>query len=244
MIPATVTLGRVMVGSVIVGIIGLYSLVITSVDPETEMFINPQSGVITLDEEFTVSVLVNSSIPVNAFSGQLNYNPEILEVNEIEYNTSIADLWVEEPWYSNGDGTIQFAGGTTALGGFTGEGTLLKISFTPIAIGKASLDLESARVFMHDGFGTEANLAESVDALFTIAAIESQAKLILDTDSKGKISVVPETTTFDLNNDGKVNLGDVSIFMLNMLGSNARFDFNQDGKVNTTDLSLLLEVRD
>lgn len=232
-----------MVGSVIVGLFGLYSLVIKSTDPETGMRLEPTSGVTTLNKEFTVSVLVDSKIAVNAFSGQLLYNPQIIKVNEIQYNTSIADLWVEEPWYSNGEGTIQFAGGTTLPGGFTGSGSLLQISFTPIAVGEAQLSLNQARIFIHDGFGTEATLTDSVDGLFTVAAILNQAQLVIDTESKGKIAVIPNSSNFDLNNDGKINLGDISIFMLNILGNNPRFDFNQDGSVNTIDLSLLLEAR-
>jgi len=243
MIPTAITLGRVMVGSVILGLFGLYSLVIQSTDPETEMRLEPRSGVTTLNKEFIVSVLVDSTIAVNAFSGQLLYDPEIIRVNKIEYNTSIANLWIEEPWYSNGDGTIKFAGGTTAPGGFTGSGSLLKINFTPIATGEAQLKLNHARIFIHDGFGTEADLNESIDALFTVAAIKNQAQLVVDTESKGRITVISDTSPFDLNNDDIINLADISIFMINILGNNSRFDFNQDGQVNTTDLSLLLEAR-
>lgn len=233
-----------MVSSVIIALIGVYSLVIQSTNPETEMRLEPRSGVIIYKENFTVSVLVDSKIAVNAFSGQIIYDPEIIKVNEIRYNISIADLWVEEPWYSNGDGTIQFAGGTTAPGGFVGKGSLLELSFTPVASGEASLNLNEARVFVHDGFGTEADLAGSIDALFTIEAIENQAKLVVDSQSKGKITIVPEGSHPDLNNDGRIDLVDISIFMINILGNNSRFDFNQDGQVNTTDLSVLLEARD
>lgn len=233
-----------MVGSVIIGLISLYSVILQSTDPETAMRLSPRSGTTTINEAFTVSVLVDSKIAVNAFSGNISYNPKIIRINEIKYNTSIADLWVEEPWYSNGDGTIKFAGGTTAKGGFTGSGSLLEINFTPIANGEAQLNLNDAQIFIHDGFGTEANLSESIDALFTVEAIKDQAQLVIDSQSKGKITVLPATTSFDLNDDQKINLVDISIFMLNMLSNDSRFDFNQDGRINTTDLSLLLEARD
>ena len=136
-----------MAGSVIIGLIGLYSLVIQDTDPETEMRLEPHSGVTTLNEKFTISVLVDSKIAVNAFSGQLSTNPKIIEVSEIKYNNSIANLWVEEPWYSNGDGTIKFAGGTTAPGGFSGKGSLLEITFTPITIGEAQINLNTANFY-------------------------------------------------------------------------------------------------
>ena len=233
-----------MVGSVIFTLIGVYSLVIQSNDPETEMHLEPRSGVTTLNEKFTISVLVDSDIAVNAFSGQLSYNPKIIEVSEIKYNTSIADLWVEEPWYSNGDGTIQFAGGTTAPGGFTGSGSLLEIIFNPIASGEAQISLNTAQIFIHDGFGTEANITQNIDSLFTVTAIEKQAKLVVDSQSKGTITIITDASRFDLNNDQKINLADISIFILNLLSNNPRFDFNQDGHVNTTDLSLILEAQD
>lgn len=231
-----------MVGGVIVGLIGLYSLVIQSPIHETEMLLDPRTGILTLDKEFTVSVVVSSKVAVNAFSGEIKYNPEVIEVSSIEYNTSIADLWVEEPWYSNGEGTIKFAGGTTRAGGFIGEGSLVEINFVPTAIGEASLVLSSARVFIHDGFGTEAEINDSVDALFTIGNIQENAQLVLDTKDSSELDVVPATTNFDLNNSGKIGLGDISVFMLNILGNNPRYDFNQDGLVNTADLSLLLQA--
>ena len=72
----------------------------------------------SVGEQFQVRLIVESSVPVNAFAGDLSFNRDVLEVSRIDYNTSIADLWVKEPWYSNGEGTINFAGGTTKPGFF------------------------------------------------------------------------------------------------------------------------------
>jgi cysteine-rich repeat protein len=44
----------------------------------------------------------------------------------------------------------------------------------------------------------------------------------------------------DVNSDGKVNLVDFSIFLLEWGGTNIRFDFNQDGSVSLADFSIML----
>jgi len=60
---------------------------------------------------------------------------------------------------------------------------------------------------------------------------------------KNSFNIIPETTNYDLNGDGKIGLSDISIFMANFFTYNPRFDFNNDSKVNTADLSMLLEAR-
>ena len=98
--------------------------------PQADMRTEADLKTRSIGEMFQVKLVVESSVPVNAFSGDLSFNTEILTVERIDYNTSIADLWVKEPWYSNGGGIITFAGGTTKQGGFTGTDTLLTITFT------------------------------------------------------------------------------------------------------------------
>ena len=92
---------------------------------DTKMYIEPNELSIETNKEFTIDVFVESEEPVNAFAGVLHFDESILEVARIEYNTSIANLWTQEPWFTKGDGTITFAGGTTRPGGFTGNGSLL-----------------------------------------------------------------------------------------------------------------------
>ena len=70
----------------------------------TAMFLSPEAGIIETGKEIVVSVHVTSKTPVNVFKGIVRFSPEHLVIEKIDYNTSIANLWAEEPWYSNGDG--------------------------------------------------------------------------------------------------------------------------------------------
>ena len=64
-------------------------------------------------QAFGVDVMVDSEVPTNVFSGELRFSPDILKIVSIDYNTSVADLWAELPWFNNGAGTLNFGGGTT-----------------------------------------------------------------------------------------------------------------------------------
>ena len=211
--------------------------------PQVEIRTIPKSGLITLGKTFTVSLVVQSSIPVNAFQGEILFDSTILEVTSIDYNTSIADLWVQDPWYSNGDGTINFAGGTTKEGGFVGEGVLLDITFTGVSQGAGSIEIKSARILKHDGLGTDADVQIPIDSVFTIEDTTPydvmRTKNIRDTS----FTVSKKIPSTDLNNDGKTNIADVSIFFLHLAQKNLRSDFNLDGKINTSDLSIILNTK-
>ena len=107
-----------------VAVMGFLVLPLTQ-DHVAQMRIEPIRKTLTTGETFTVEVIVESFTPVNVFAGELSFDTNTLQVESINYNTSIADLWAEEPWYSNGEGTLNFIGGTTQSGGFTGEAILL-----------------------------------------------------------------------------------------------------------------------
>ena len=122
-----------------------------------EMQIESSNQLLKVDELFTATITVRSGEPTNVFSGTVVFDSSYLVVDKIDYNTSIADLWAVEPWYAEGDGTITFAGGSTQPGGYTGEGTLLTVTFRPIRTGVTDLGIDDVRILRHDGLGTEVN---------------------------------------------------------------------------------------
>ncbi len=239
-----ITLGRLLVGTAVLGIVGLLATVVTpDVDSEAEMYLEPNTGVTILGTPFYVTLIVRSDVPVNAFSGLISFDPTKLRVIAIDYNTGIADLWVEKPWYEDGDGTVSFAGGTTKPGGFSGEDQLIKIAFMPETEGDARLILSRARILEHNGFGTDAELATPIDALFSVERLTSDARTVSDNVSDSTFTIVPEQPSTDLNGDGKVNVADISIMMIQLTGNDLRYDLNLDAKVNLGDLSILLDER-
>lgn len=238
-----IPLVQVITASAIAGIIGVSGYFIGSDANQTEpvaVYIEPIDSAVTVNETFSVQLDVESRIPVNVFKGVLSFDHEKLNVVSIDYNTSIANLWAEEPWYSNGAGTINFTGGTTAIGGFVGHGTLLKITFAAKVVGDTNIHMSEMRVLQHDGFGTDVPLPNPIDLLFSIAPETLHMETLLESPIPGPIiTVIPALPDTDLNDDGKQTIADVSIFMADLLTKNHRSDFNQDGSVDLKDLSIL-----
>ena len=211
---------------------------------QAQILLEPDHAISIINKPFTINVSIKSDIPANAFSGLIEFNPEILQVTAIEYNTSIVDLWVTKPWHENGEGTINFAGGTTRDGGFTGHDSLLTITFTPITAGVGTVRITNAQILAHNGLGSELKIKPTADALFTDTSLDTQARIISSNiDKTSSFSIVNKTPDFDLNDDGTIGLLDISIFMPNLFSNNPIYDFNLDGKVNTTDFSMLLNAK-
>lgn len=204
----------------------------------TSMRIEPNQLSIEGEKDFTIDVIVESNEPVNAFAGILNFDEAILEVARIDYNTSIANLWTQTPWFTKGEGTITFAGGATQPGGFVGSGTLLTVKFKGKSATTTPLILTDTRILKHDGLGTDAQLQTTLNALFTIKPLLPPNEFIAQSIPS---EIILNT---DLNNDKVTTLTDVSIFMLHLASQNLLSDFNNDKKVNAADLSILLNARE
>ena len=237
-----------LVASAIVGFVAVMGLLITplAIAPQTDMRIEPQQQTLIKGETFTVEVIVESAIPVNVFAGELFFDTEVLGVTAIDYNTSIADLWAEKPWYSNGDGTLSFAGGTTQSGGFTGTDTLITITFEAKSEGAGKLNIKDALILQHDGLGTEAPLVASIDALFIVsptASTTASVNLLEKQLVESSIRVVKELPSTDLNNDGSQTIADISIMLMNFGSTDLRFDLNVDGKVDLKDFNIILTAK-
>ena len=222
---------------------GIYMLPITTTTTEADMLITPTSKTVTIGESFTVAIEVQADVPVNVFTGLIWFNNEALEVLQIDYNTGVADLWTQDPWYKNGDGSIGFAGGTTKPGGFIGTDTLMTITFQAINAGEGNIMIENARILEHDGQGTDATIASLEPTYFTIATTTGTSRTIVEkTVPPVDIMIMTEERTTDLNTDGKTDIADLSIFMLHLTAGNRVADFNGDGAVTIADLSILLQT--
>lgn len=238
-VPAT------LLASALFGFIAVMSLLVlpTSIDVVADMRLEPASKTVALGETFTVDIVVEASVPVNVFAGDLSFDTETLKVEKIDYNTSIADLWAEEPWYSNGEGTLNFAGGTTRKGGFTGSEVLLSITFKTIGEGSGSFVISDARILKHDGLGTDAPLAEPIDAIFTVqddTATVTVQNLLLKDILGTSYTIVETPPSSDLNGDGKQSIADASILLLNIGSQDMRYDLNLDGSVDLKDFNIVV----
>lgn len=237
--------GHLLVASIIAGLLGFGSVLLTPEQNKitTNVYLDTTNSTLTINETFTVDVVIEAVEPVNVYSGIVVFNSEKLRVEEINYNISIADLWAEEPWYSNGDGTISFVGGTTQAGGFTGKKSLLSITFSTVAAGEAIISMKDIRILKHDGLGTDSIVNSPLESIFTInqEKVGLEEKTTLSTPNIQTIQIVPQDKSTDLNGDGKQTVADISIFMTHLATQNLRSDFNTDGKVTLKDLSILMQ---
>lgn len=140
-----------------------------SVSADT-LFLSPSTGTSAVGRVLSVKVYVSSpSQAVNAFSASIKFPKDKLKVDSISKAGSIVSLWVEEPTFSNTDGTIKFEG-VIPNPGYTGSsGTLVTINFRPLAIGSAEVKFSGGAVLANDGNGTNI-LRNSIGATYEIGA--------------------------------------------------------------------------
>lgn len=228
-----------------IAILGFGGIQLSQLSPnEAIMRVEPRGGVIAVDEYFTKHIIVETPVAVNVFQGEIHFDSERLTVVDISYNTSIANIWAESPWYSRGAGTITFIGGTSQPGGFIGSGTLLSVTYQATTPGRTTISIPEARILHHDGVGTEiATVYTSIDEIIATAEEDLINRTLFRMSISGPtLSISQPTRSFDLNNDGTHTIVDLSIFMGHLLTQNLRSDFNYDGVVNLTDLSMLMDA--
>ncbi len=237
-LPTNLMVGLAFLGLSTTALFSLY----TSIGTQADMRIEPATKAVKVGDFIDIQIVVTSSVPVNAFTGEIVFDSNIIEVVSIDYNTSIANLWVTEPWYNKAENTIQFAGGTTNPNGFIGSDTLLTARLKTKQEGVTGVRLENARILQHDGFGTDVVLPEQVDALFTSESLSTQTNVLPEVNREQKYNVANTLPATDLNADGEQTFTDISIFMLKLGSNETRYDFNQDGKVNIADLSIIIDA--
>ncbi|MCR4275868.1 MAG: dockerin type I domain-containing protein [Candidatus Parcubacteria bacterium] len=192
---------------------------------ETRMYFSPASGVFKPNDLIAVSVLLDSTKdPINAVEGEIVFPTDKLEIKSISTKNSINTLWVPvNPHFSTTTNTIIFSGGLPTPGFLGIAGNILTVVFRAKTAGLITVSLINTHVLANDGLGTAVTVPSQL-ANFSIVTPP----------------VVPYPAE-DLNNDGKVDLSDLSIFIANWgIPKNKDMDLNADGAVDATDLSILL----
>lgn len=117
--------------------------------------ISPATGTFEAGTTFTAGVYVSSQDQVmNAASGVLSFPLDTLQVISLSKNGSVANLWVQEPAYSNFDGTVTFEGVALNQGFQGASGKLLDVRFQVKKTGSATVNFTSGTILANDGKGT------------------------------------------------------------------------------------------
>src|SRR3989344_3997019 len=98
-----------------------------------------------------VSLQVDASNPINAFSGELRFSREKLPLIKVSNGGSIINIWITNP--REKDGAIQFEG--LVPGGYAGKGgALFTAFFKAKEAGTAVVSLERSVFLRNDGAGS------------------------------------------------------------------------------------------
>jgi len=149
----------------------------------------PSSSRVAVGNIVSVRVTTNTSgKSINNAEATVQFSPDLLEVVSVSKSSSIFTLWVEEPVFSNYDGTISFNGGV-ANPGFNGSGgSVATITFRAKKVGTASVIFRDGAIRENDGLGTDVltvkNSATIVISTATEAPIAPSAPVNVNTPSK------------------------------------------------------------
>ena len=155
----------------LIALVGLFLLSAHAASAAT-LSLSPGTGVYTSGSTFTVNVRVNTQgEEINAAEGTLKFNPNELSVVNVSRASSIFNLWVAEPAFSNSTGNITFSGGSPS-GYSGGGGTVMSVTFRAAGAGSARVSFTNGSVLANDGRGTNV-LTNMGGGTFTIQAQSS-----------------------------------------------------------------------
>jgi len=119
------------------------------------LLLSPSSGSYSSGKIFPVRVRVSSTAQsINAVSGVLSFPQDKLQVISVSKAESILTLWVQEPSFSNTQGTVSFEGVVPNPGFIGASGLVLTVNFKVVGQGDAAIKFSSGSVLANDGTGT------------------------------------------------------------------------------------------
>lgn len=133
--------------------------------------LSPADAAVGVGETMTETVFVSSTDQaMNAVAGTISFPADLLQVVSVSKSGSVLSLWVQDPTFSNADGTISFSGVVPNPGYTGGRGRAISIQFRGRKAGAGSITFSSAsQVLANDGNGTDI-LTATVPATFTVTA--------------------------------------------------------------------------
>lgn len=119
------------------------------------LYPSPATGSYNVGQSFSITVYVSSADQsTNAVSGTLSFPKDKLEATSVSKSASVINLWVQEPNFSNTNGTVSFEGIILNPGFKGSNGKVISVSFKTKAAGTANLTFSSGSVLANDGQGT------------------------------------------------------------------------------------------
>lgn len=209
----------------------------TSATPSAEIAIAPSTGTYPVGSTFTVQVVTSSKQDANVAKVSITYPPSKVDFLGISYEGSPFGIKAQE---TLGNGLITIARGAQAP--VFGNAVLAELTFR-VKAGPIPLTLSNAQFVSS---ATSQNIpVRTQNAIFGVIVPTNTPTPFITRTPTLFVDPLPTSTprvvqSGDLNEDGVINLNDLSI-LLNAFGTSNRIaDLNRDGKVNIFDLSMLL----
>lgn len=215
-------------------VLGFVAILSASVVNSQSSYIrlNPSQTVVMKGERFSINIYAFAQEPVNALDISINYSSDKVEVLSVDKEQSVLTIWTQEPTITSDK--IVLSGGTFKKG-FIGEHLIATIKVRAKLSGTTEFMVSDAKLLAGDGKGTPVAVTGLGSGSKTSFYIYDQS------EDPGKISAeLGVSIQADIDNDGKVTLKDISMFMTAWHSRNKTYDFNSDGKMNFVDFSIIL----
>ncbi len=201
--------------------------------------LSPSSGTQIIGQSVTVKIYVDSgSTPINTVQTSISYPAARADVTSINYAGTNFGVKAQE---NVGSGVITIARGSqTPVSGMAIIGEItFRVKSGPLPLTLSNGVAISSSTNQNLSVTHQNAIFAAVTPTFTPTYTPIPTRtIIVDPISP---SITPQSIlSGDLNNDGLVNLNDLSILLSNFGTPNTTADINGDGKVNIFDLSLLL----
>ncbi|KKT12946.1 MAG: hypothetical protein UV95_C0005G0014 [Candidatus Falkowbacteria bacterium GW2011_GWF2_43_32] len=118
-----------------------------------EVFFGADSTTVSVDDELTVDVFLNTEDEdINAVAGRILISEIFWQLKEIKDGDSIINFWAERPQFVRGE--ISFSG--VIPGGYSGQkGLIFSAVFRARQAGESIMAIQNAQALLNDGQGTE-----------------------------------------------------------------------------------------
>lgn len=124
-----------------------------SAEAAAGLYFKGPDGVVSVGDEFSVEILIDSDQSLNAYSMTVKYPAGSLQVLGFNSANSIIDVRRNEPQVLEG-GSIKFTG--ASLKPFSGRGGIISVvNFKAFQSGNVNLNFSEAKVYLADGRGTK-----------------------------------------------------------------------------------------
>ena len=147
-----------------------------SVASAATLSFTPANTTVSVGSTITETVWVSSTDQaMNAISGMVSFPADLLQVVSVSTSNSVLSLWVQNPSFSNDDGTVSWSGIVPNPGYSGSNGQAVSIKFRGKDPGTATITFSSSsQVLANDGNGTDI-LTDMSPATVTVVPSSSAA---------------------------------------------------------------------